>query len=155
MNLCLASLAGEGRLSLTAAAATRGRGRLMLGTTLVSTNTSFTPLTAVPHRGVEIRAGRGGGPRLTPRDSSTPGTGGRGGRGPGHIPQWKFLPPPPPDIFSRGYTPRWTLSLVGVYPCGCSVWTATCCDNGTLTTFVADSLAQSYHMYNLGHIIWS
>lgn len=98
-DLCLASVslsaaAGEGRRPLIAtAAATRGRGGLMLGTTLVSTNTSFRPLTAVPHRGAEIRTGRGGGPGLTPRDSSTPGLG-RGGEGKdGHIPLGKFHHP--------------------------------------------------------------
>lgn len=146
MNLCRASLAGEERLSLTAAAATRGRDGLMLGTTLVSTNTSFTPLTAAPHRGAEIRAGGGGGPRLTPRDSSTPGTGGEGGKG-----AWSCSPM---EISSPRH-----ISPLETFPCRrlslwmYIAWTATCCGNRTKTTFVADSLAQSYHMYNLDHII--
>ena len=52
-----------------------------MGMTLVSTNKSFTPLTAVPHHEPEIRVSRRGGPELivllrqldaTPRSGASP-----------------------------------------------------------------------------------
>lgn len=130
VNECRASLAGEGRSSLIAAAATRGRGGLMLGTTLVSTNTSFTPLTAVPHRGVEIRSGRGGGPRLTPRDSSTPGAGER------ERLAWAYSPmeiSSLPTYFPEDMFPARHFPLSACIPVAVLHGRA---DNGTLTTFL-------------------